>query len=344
MFYLIRSRTLRFRRPARTSRGEYLIHQCHYVGLVGEDNQLYLGEASPLPGLSIDDVPDFKEQLQRIASEYCDTQTIDNDDRQHFPAAVMAVECAARCMALSNAHRLYDNPFSRGEVGIPINGLVWMDSLEAMRQAAEQKVEAGFRCVKLKIGSHDFDSELELVRHLRSLAPDHKLTIRLDANGAFTPNDALHKLERLAPLGIHSIEQPLRAGQWAQQADICKHSPIPIALDEELIGVCGDEQQRLLDTIQPQFIVIKPTLHGGLTGAEQWRDLAAQRHIGSWLTSALESNLGLNAVAQLAAHLYGNQTDMMPQGLGTGQLFEKNAPSTLTLKGDVMWYDTEDKV
>lgn len=224
-------------------------------------------------------------------------------------------------------------------MGIPTNGLVWMGSYDQMLARMQEKLDLGFRCIKLKIGAIDFDKELELLRIIRSAFPKDKVELRVDANGAFAPNEAMVRLEQLARYDLHSIEQPIRQHQWTDMARLCQESPIAIALDEELIGVnIPSEKERLLDTIHPQYVVLKPSLHGGMMGCEEWVSMAKIRGIGSWMTSALESNVGLNAIAHLAAHTYGTD-DIMPQGLGTGQLFTDNIDMPIALRGERMYYD-----
>ena len=232
---------------------------------------------------------------------------------------------------------LFDTPFARGEEGIPINGLVWMGSYDEMLTRLEEKMKAGFRCVKLKIGAIDFDKELDLIRHIRSAFTKEQIELRVDANGGFTPDNAMERLEQLARFDIHSIEQPIRQHQWADMSRLCKESPLPIALDEELIGVnMLSMKQHLLDTICPQYVILKPSLHGGMAGSREWINLAKERGIGSWITSALESNVGLNAIAQFASDVYGPSITM-PQGLGTGLLFTDNIDMPLEIRGDKLW-------
>ena len=229
---------------------------------------------------------------------------------------------------------LFNTAFSRGEEGIPINGLVWMGTYEEMLQRMEQKLEQGFRCVKLKIGAIDFDRELDLVKRIRQRFSHHEVELRLDANGAFSYDDALYKLELLSQYNIHSIEQPIRQGQWFYMSELCRESPLPIALDEELIGINDlDQKRQMLNIIRPRYIILKPSLHGGMMGTREWVTIARDMGIGSWMTSALESNVGLNAVAQLCAEVYGDHITM-PQGLGTGLLFTDNIPRPLQIRGD----------
>ncbi|MCF0209343.1 MAG: AMP-binding protein, partial [Bacteroidaceae bacterium] len=215
---------------------------------------------------------------------------------------------------------------------------VWMGTYEEMLARMEEKMRLGFRCIKLKIGAIDFNNELALIRRIRERFSKEEIELRVDANGAFSPEDALNKLEQLAKYDIHSIEQPIKQHQWEAMAELCRQSPLPIALDEELIGVNDTAQkQALLDTIRPAYIILKPSLHGGMCGTEEWIRLANERNIGSWITSALESNIGLNAIAHLTAHIYGSKISL-PQGLGTGALFTDNIPMQLEIRGDELWH------
>ena len=249
------------------------------------------------------------------------------------------LETALLSLLTSHFPLLFDTPFSRGEEGIPINGLVWMGNYDEMLQRMEEKLEKGFRCVKLKIGAIDFDQELDLVKRIRDRFSFHEVELRLDANGAFKYEEALYKLELLSQYAIHSIEQPIRQGQWAYMAELCRESPLPIALDEELIGVNDPEMKgHMLNIIKPRYIILKPSLHGGMMGCREWIETARQQGIGSWITSALESNIGLNAIAQFASDVYGPHI-RMPQGLGTGQLFTDNIPMPLEIRGDMLFFD-----
>lgn len=232
-------------------------------------------------------------------------------------------------------YALWDTPFSRGEEGICINGLIWMGDHDAMYSQIREKLEAGFRCVKLKIGAIGFEEELDLLRFIRRHFPAREVELRVDANGAFAPAEALDKLKRLAELDLHSIEQPIRAGQWDEMAGLTSVSPLPVAFDEELIGHCSLEaKRRLLDVLHPQYIVLKPSLHGGFSGCREWIEEAEKRNVGWWITSALESNVGLNAIAQWCATWHTR----MPQGLGTGMLFTDNVPMPLEIRKDCLWY------
>lgn len=250
----------------------------------------------------------------------------------------------SQCVALDQQHHsserstssweLWPNAFSAGSEGITINGLIWMGNFEQMSARITAKLEQGYHCVKLKIGAIDFERELDLLSQIRERFTKEQLELRVDANGAFKPHEAMRKLELLSAFDLHSIEQPIKAGQWSALRELCESSPLPIALDEELIGVKRrEDRQRLLDAIYPQYIVLKPTLHGGLCGTLEWIEEAQQRDIGYWLTSALESNVGLNALSQWLAQY----EHPLPQGLGTGQLYTNNLPIPLSLKGDQLW-------
>lgn len=265
------------------------------------------------------------------------TGSINYDMLRPYPSMLFGLETALLDLERGGTASLFETPFTRGEEGIEINGLVWMGSYDEMLARLEEKMRAGFRCVKLKIGAIDFDRELDLVRHIRSAFDKSRIELRVDANGGFSPAEAMHRLEQLAQFDIHSIEQPIKQHQWARMAELCACTPIPIALDEELIGVNMTQmKQELLDRIRPQYIILKPSLHGGMRGTREWISMAQTRGIGSWITSALESNVGLNAVAQLAADIYGPDIKM-PQGLGTGQLFTDNIPMGLEIRGDRLW-------
>ncbi len=300
-----------------------------------------VGECAPLPQLSCDDIPDYAEVLQGICQQVQASGRLDYELLQPYPSMLFGLETALMTLR-GRRGVIYDTPFTRGEIGIPLNGLVWMGTHEEMLARMEEKIQQGFRCIKFKIGAIDFQKELDLICRARERFAQDKLEIRLDANGAFAPDVALSRLEMLAPYGIHSIEQPIRQHQWEAMADLCQRSPIPIALDEELIGVnIPEEKMRLLDTIHPAYIILKPSLHGGLHGAEEWIMMARERGIGSWVTSALESNVGLSAIAQFAAHVYGCPP-AMPQGLGTGMLFTDNVEMPIGIEGEKMFYHPED--
>ena len=334
----VEERVFHFKQPAGTSRGVYTERKSWLVTLT-DGERTGVGECTPLPDLSCDARPDYGEVLRRFCDQWAATGEIDREAMRDFPSMLFGLETAV--LSLHNGTRLFDTPFSRGEVGITINGLVWMGSYEEMLQRMEQKLEQGFRCVKLKIGAIDFDHELDLIKRIRQRFSHHEVELRVDANGAFSYEDALYKLELLSQYNIHSIEQPIRQGQWFYMSELCRESPLPIALDEELIGVNEPDQKRhMLNIIRPRYIILKPSLHGGMMGTREWITIARDMGIGSWITSALESNVGLNAVAQLCADIYGDQITM-PQGLGTGQLFTDNIPMPLEIRGDKLWIKTE---
>ena len=334
MKYRIEERVLHFKQPAGTSRGVYTERKIWLIHLSDGQHE-GVGECAPLPDLSCDTGPDYATILNKICADFCQRGEIDYEALRPFPSMLFGLETAL--LNLERGDRLFDTAFSRGEVGIPINGLVWMGSYEEMLQRMEQKLEQGFRCVKLKIGAIDFDQELDLVKRIRERFSFHDVELRLDANGAFPFEEALYKLELLSQYAIHSIEQPIKAGQWAYMAELCRESPLPIALDEELIGVNDPEMKRhMLNVIKPRYIILKPSLHGGMQGCREWIEAAKEQGIGSWITSALESNIGLNAIAQFAADVYGDAI-RMPQGLGTGQLFTDNIDMGLEIRGDKLW-------
>lgn len=289
-----------------------------------------------MPDLSCDASPEYEQTLKALCHVYEVKQSIDYDLMRPYPSILFGMETAEKNFE-NGGSTIFDTPFTRGEEGIPINGLVWMGSFEEMMSRLEEKMQAGFACVKLKIGAIDFNQELELIKHIRKHFGKNSIELRVDANGGFSPENAAERLEQLAKYDIHSIEQPIKQHQWKEMAKLCRETPLPIALDEELIGVNSMEMKtQLLDFIKPQYIILKPSLHGGIHGTEEWISLADERGIGSWITSALESNVGLNAVAQLAARIYGPGISM-PQGLGTGQLFTDNLPMPLEIRKDRLW-------
>ena len=332
----VSERTLHFKQPAGTSRGVYTTRKSWFVHLSDGERE-GVGECAPLPDLSCDARPDYDEVLQGFCDDVCRTGQIDYEALRPYPSMLFGLETALLDLRSQETGVLFDTAFTRGEVGIRINGLVWMGSYEEMLQRMEEKLEKGFGCVKLKIGAIDFDQELDLIKRIRQRFSFHDVELRLDANGAFPYEEALYKLELLSQYAIHSIEQPIRQGQWAYMAELCRESPLPIALDEELIGVNDPEMKaHMLSMIKPRYIVLKPSLHGGMQGCREWIAAANELGIGSWITSALESNVGLNAIAQFTSDVYGDDI-RMPQGLGTGQLFTDNIEMPLEIRGDRLW-------
>ena len=337
----ITSKLLHFLQPAGTSRGVYNTRLSFYLKLTSDEQPdvVGVGECATLPDLSCDAMPpnDYERKLRTFCDEYERTGVIDYEAMRAYPSMLFGLETAVVQFNAKGSLNFFDTPFGRGEEGIPINGLVWMGTFEEMFERLEAKLKAGFRCIKIKIGAIDFDRELQLIRHIRSTFSRNDVELRVDANGGFTPEEALSRMEALVQYDIHSIEQPIKQHQWTEMARLCAATPLPIGLDEELIGV--NERQKkieLLDTIRPQYIVLKPSLHGGMAGTEEWIQLARERNIGSWITSALESNVGLNAIAQLTASIYGTNI-RHAQGLGTGQLFADNIEMPLKVVGDKLW-------
>ena len=371
----ISERTLHFKQPAGTSRGVYITRHSYYLTLSSDEMPGVegVGECATLPDLSCDAKPEYEVTLRQICQMVEQMGRIPYDMIRAYPSITFGLETAfadffhqAKAhlsaspsfkddaaavevlkqagisvpMGMENLVDLFDSPFARGEEGITINGLVWMGTYEEMLSRLEEKLQAGFHCVKLKIGAIDFFKELDLVKRIREVYSKEQVELRVDANGGFTPEDAMSRLEALAKYDIHSIEQPIKQHQWPKMAQLCRETPLPIALDEELIGVnVRSMKEALLDTIRPQYIILKPSLHGGIYGCTEWIELAKQRGIGSWITSALESNVGLNAIAHFAAKVYGPEVKM-PQGLGTGMLFTDNIPTPLEIRGDKLWVKT----
>lgn len=350
----ISERTLHFKQPAGTSRGVYTTRHSYYLTLASDEMPEVegVGECATLPDLSCDAKPEYEATLKQICQMVEQMGRIPYDMIRAYPSITFGLETAfadffhkARVVSpnfpipawTGDLGKLFDSPFARGEEGITINGLVWMGTYEEMLGRLEEKLQAGFRCVKLKIGAIDFFKELDLIKRIREVYSKEQVELRVDANGGFSPADAMSRLEALAKYDIHSIEQPIKQHQWPKMAKLCRETPLPIALDEELIGVnVRSMKEALLDTIRPQYIILKPSLHGGIYGCNEWIGLASQRGIGSWITSALESNVGLNAIAHYAAKVYGPDVKM-PQGLGTGQLFTDNIPMPLEIRGDKLF-------
>ncbi|WP_185140286.1 o-succinylbenzoate synthase [Proteiniphilum sp. X52] len=327
---------LLFKRPAGTSRGVYTEHKVWYVVFQDEEDKSHfgIGECAPLHDLSCDYTPHYEETLTALCKITEEKQQVDTELLRGYPSILFGLETAMRHYQ-QRAWQLWDAPFSRGEEGITINGLVWMADQASMKAQIESLLSRGFRCIKLKIGAIGFERELDLLRFIRSHHPSKETTLRVDANGNFEYNRVLDKLHQLAELDIHSIEQPIPAGQWRKMARLCASTPLPIALDEELIGVNDPDQKRkLLETIHPQYIILKPSLHGGIAGCAEWIGIAGEMNIGWWITSALESNIGLNSIAQWCATF----NNPLPQGLGTGTLYINNIPIPLEIRQDQLWF------
>ena len=332
----ITERTLHFKQPTGTSRGIYTVRKSWFVE-ISDGRHMGIGECAPLPQLSCDDIPDYEGVLRSFCDGLERTGEIDYKTLCNYPSMLFGLETALLSLKSGGSHILFDNAFSHGEVGIPMNGLIWMGTHDEMLARLEEKLKQGFHCIKIKIGAIDFDEELDLIHRIRERYSFEDVEIRVDANGGFNFDEAFDRLVRLSQLDLHSIEQPIPAGEWGDMAELCRNTPLPIALDEELIGVNAPEQKaQLLDIIKPQYIILKPSLHGGMHGCREWIRMAGERGIKSWITSALESNIGLNAIAQFAADVYGEHITM-PQGLGTGQLFTDNISMPLEVRGERLW-------
>ena len=329
-------RRLHFKQPAGTSRGSYTTRDVWYLHLTSDKypDRVGIGECAPLPKLSCDDMQGYESVLAHICNEVTEQGGFSVESLRDYPSILFGLETAFRHLE-RGCFELWDTPFSRGEVGIPINGLIWMGDYKKMLEQIEAKMAVGFRCIKLKIGAINFEEELALLRFIRSHFSAKEVELRVDANGAFAPADAMEKLKRLAELDLHSIEQPIRAGQWEDMARLTAETPLPIAFDEELIGInIPERKQCLLDSVHPQYIILKPSLHGGMAGGNEWIREAEKRNIGWWITSALESNIGLNAIA----HWCATFNNPLPQGLGTGALFTNNVDMPLEVRKDSLWY------
>lgn len=326
---------LKFISPARTSREVMTEKVTCFLKVWDEANpEIFgIGEAAVFPGLSPEANENFEIKLAELLANIALGRPT---DLSHHSSIQFGLEQALRDFASGGRRLYYPSSFTEGVGHITINGLVWMGGYEEMMARVEEKVRAGFRCIKLKVGGIDWESELNILKGLRKRFSTDELTLRVDANGAFTSQNALPRLKALADLGVHSIEQPIPSHNWEQMCQLSYVSPTPIALDEELIGLYDTEiKARMLDSIRPAYIVLKPALCGGFSGAEEWIRLAEERGIGWWVTSALESNVGLNALAQWTATL----SHIIPQGLGTGALYANNFSTPLTLTGDKLTFN-----
>ncbi|MCE1202613.1 MAG: o-succinylbenzoate synthase [Bacteroidia bacterium] len=331
--------TLHFRFGAGTSRGVLTQKHGWLIKLTDPSSpgRSGIGECSLIPGLSPDLPEDIESLIRVFEKEGIEPQMFINSHAAQFPAMAFALEMALASLERLGSMKLFPSRFTEGHMGIPINGLVWMGSIEEMKARIRDKIEQGYHTIKLKVGALNFDDELALIREIRAHYSPTDISLRLDANGAFGTDEALEKLERLSQFHIHSIEQPIRAGQPEEMARICCHNPIPVALDEELIAVPDGQMQTLLENIRPQYIILKPSLLGGLKRSAQWIDHAQKLDIGWWVTSALESNVGLSAISQWTATL----NNPLPQGLGTGQLYNNNFKSPLHIREAQLWHDPQ---
>lgn len=326
---------LQFKRPSETSRGVLTQKETWFI-ILEHNGKQGIGECNMFKGLSIDDVPNYED----ILAWTCENINLGLDmllcELVEYPSIQFGLEMAFKSIESKSMFNLFPSKFTTGEDAITINGLVWMGDKSFMKKQIEQKISEGFDCIKMKIGAIDFQTEIELLKSIRKEFGVEDIELRVDANGAFATNEALEKLKTLSELDIHSIEQPIKQGQWKVMAELCRRTPLPIALDEELIGAFTvTDKKKLLQTISPQFIILKPSLVGGFKGSSEWISLAEKQNIGWWITSALESNIGLNAIAQWTYTL----NNKMPQGLGTGSLFTNNIDSPLQVKNGTLRYE-----
>ncbi|MEQ8302200.1 MAG: o-succinylbenzoate synthase [Cyclobacteriaceae bacterium] len=346
-------KTFHFNFKARTSRGSLTEKKSWFVKVQENGSEIFgLGEAGPLPGLSVEEGEEFEKGLSSIVEAFNSAKvtsqsikpTLDSVyavlqhivDPAAMPSIYFAFETALLDYLNGGTRTIHQNSFLEGKP-IPINGLIWMSGMDMMLQQIEIKIQEGFTCLKLKVGGIDFEKECDILQYVRRKYFRMDITLRLDANGAFKPDEALYKIFELSKFKIHSLEQPLKVGS-SGLADLCQKSPIPIALDEELIGVAGLEKKKdLLHDIRPKYIILKPTLHGGMWGCAEWIQAAEALKIGWWMTSALESNVGLNAVAQFTA---GFPVET-PQGLGTGKIYEDNFESPLLVKDGLLSFQKD---
>ncbi|MBT0608538.1 o-succinylbenzoate synthase [Aequorivita echinoideorum] len=330
---------LNFKRPSGTSRGIMNSKETYFIILRNEE-KFGIGECGILRGLSIDDRPDYEEKLKWTCENISLGEEKLYESLVEFPSIQFGIETALKSLQSKNPFELFPSEFTRGKIPISINGLVWMGDKVFMKQQISEKLKEGFSCIKMKIGAIDFKTEIELLKSIRKEFSASEIELRVDANGAFSKNEALEKLKILSDLKLHSIEQPIKPGQWQEMALLCEDSPLPIALDEELIGIFSEvEREKLCSTIHPQYIILKPSLIGGLRGSDSWISLVDKNKAGWWITSALESNIGLNAISQYSF----TKNTTLPQGLGTGSLYTNNLESPLEVSNGKLKYNPNKK-
>jgi o-succinylbenzoate synthase len=329
---------LNFKQPSGTSRGVMTEKETWFI-ILENNGKKGIGECGILRGLSIDDRPDFEEQLKWVCNNIHLGKDLLWENLIEFPSIQFGIEMAFLSLQSEDSFLLFPSEFTKGEKSITINGLVWMGNPADMLLQIQEKIATGFSCIKLKIGAIDFEKELELLRYIRLNFTSHQIEIRVDANGAFDASMALDKLIQLSEFKLHSIEQPIAKKNTDSMSELCRNSPIPVALDEELIGVFTlQEKENLLLKIMPQYLILKPSFIGGFRGTLEWIKLAKKHNIGWWITSALESNIGLNAIAQFTFL----QNNSMPQGLGTGGLFTNNFDCPLEVCDGQLWYSDKE--
>ena len=330
---------LEFKTPSGTSRGILKTKEAWFIVLEDKGSHGF-GECGMLRGLSIDDRPDFEQTLQWVCANIHLGEQQLYDALTEFPSIQMGLEIAFRSLAAHDPFQIYPSAFTKGEASIAINGLIWMGDKDFMSRQITSKLNEGFGCIKMKIGAINFDTELALLKSIRQEFSASEIEIRVDANGAFDPKNALEKLKQLSDLDLHSIEQPIAVKQWDQMAYLCEKSPLDIALDEELIGVFSNQdKQRLLNHINPQYIILKPSFIGGFKGSDSWIELSQANNVQWWITSALESNVGLNAISQYTF----TKNSTLPQGLGTGSLYTNNIASALQITKGTLCYNPTKK-
>ena len=323
---------LEFNIPSRTSR-DVLHNKPSWYLVIKDQTRIGVGECSIIPGLSLDSINDIESKLNYICKEISLGNKLFIEEFNDYPAVKFALETALKDFNFSQSpFKINDSKFSNFQDKIKINGLVWMGDIKYMQSQIIEKINCGFSCIKIKVGALKFESEIELIKAIRRDFAHEDLEIRLDANGAFKINEALEKLEKLNEYSIHSIEQPIKKNHWQEMAKLCELSPIPIALDEELIGRNFDKAN-LLNTIKPDYLILKPSLLGGLKECDDWISLAKVNEIKWWATSALEGNVGLNAIAQWVY----TKNSKLRQGLGTGMLFKNNVNSPLEISSDSIY-------
>jgi o-succinylbenzoate synthase len=327
---------LTFKQAAGTSRGSLTEKRTYFIHVQDEQGNEGLGECGVFPGLSAEYGPEYEKVLARSLEDW-KRGTLNLQDLRAYPSILMGWETALKNLSFSVTGKVFDCDFLNGKA-IKINGLVWMGTQKFMAEQIAEKIDQGFDCIKMKIGAIDWETEHTLLKGIRDRFSADQIEVRVDANGAFKAEEAMKKLEMLAALKVHSIEQPIKQGQYKAMAELCKNSPIPIALDEELIGIHAlEKKMEMLDEIAPAFIILKPSLVGAFSGCDEWISLAEERNIDWWATSALESNIGLNAIAQWTS----TKNPSLPQGLGTGSLFLNNIASPLEVEKGFLRYRTD---
>ena len=330
---------LEFKTPSGTSRGILKTKEAWFI-VLENNGEFGVGECGMLRGLSIDDRPDFEQTLQWVCANIHLGEQHLYDALTEFPSIQMGLEIAFKSLAAHDPFQIYPSAFTKGEASIAINGLIWMGDKDFMSRQITSKLNEGFGCIKMKIGAINFDAELALLKSIRQEFSASEIEIRVDANGAFDPKNALEKLKQLSDLDLHSIEQPIAIKQWDQMAYLCEKTPLDIALDEELIGVFSNQdKQRLLNHINPQYIILKPSFIGGFKGSDSWIELSQANNVQWWITSALESNVGLNAISQYTF----TKNSTLPQGLGTGSLYTNNIASALQITKGTLCYNPTKK-